>query len=107
MDKILGKPVDRHPAAAKIKVMTRRRKDELFVLLRASRASARVMKKMVNGSSEGAGSPLHVLTDRELEAHWRIGRGSGTRRIAEDLRSADGNQLRPRAIQWVRSENNK
>jgi DNA-binding NarL/FixJ family response regulator len=91
----------------------------------SEQVSARMMKKLVSGKSESAGSPLDVLTDRELEVYQMIGRGLGTRQIAEELRLgiktvesyrarlreklrlADGNQLLQHAIQWVQSENNK
>jgi DNA-binding NarL/FixJ family response regulator len=83
--------------------------------------AGRMMRKMVGGATDGRGSPLEVLTDRELEVFQMLGRGLGTRQIAEDLRLgiktvesyrarikeklqlADGNQLLQHAIQWVQS----
>jgi DNA-binding NarL/FixJ family response regulator len=44
------------------------------------------MQKMVKGGTDQAGSPLEVLADRELEVFQMIGRGMGTRQIAEELR---------------------
>ena len=79
------------------------------------------MKRMVGGATDEVGSPLEVLTDRELEVFQMLGRGFGTRQIAEELRLgiktvesyrarikeklqlADGNQLLQHAIQWVQS----
>jgi DNA-binding NarL/FixJ family response regulator len=85
--------------------------------------SARMMTKMIGRKKITPGSPLDVLADRELEVYQMIGRGLGTRQIAEELRLgiktvesyrarireklglADGDHLRQHAIQWVRSEN--
>jgi DNA-binding NarL/FixJ family response regulator len=87
--------------------------------------SDRMMKRMVGGHPEGTGSALEVLTDRELEVFQMIGRGMGTRRIAEELRIgvktvesyrarikdklylADGAQLVQQAVQWVQSSEGK
>lgn len=84
----------------------------------SERMSARMMKKVVTGRLE-ASSPIEALTDRELEIFQMIGRGLGTRQIAEELRLgiktvesyrarikdklqlSDGNQLLQHAIQWV------
>jgi DNA-binding NarL/FixJ family response regulator len=83
--------------------------------------SARMMKRLVGGQRGETGSALEVLTDRELEVFQMIGRGLGTRRIAEELRIGiktvesyrarikeklhltDGTQLLQQAIQWVQS----
>jgi len=83
--------------------------------------SDRMMKRMVGGQPEATGSPMEVLTDRELEVFQMIGRGMATRRIAEDLRIGiktvesyrarikeklylnDGTQLVQQAVQWVQS----
>ncbi len=87
----------------------------------SDRMAGRMMKKMVGGGMEEAGSPLEVLTDRELEVFQMLGQGLGTRQIAEELRLgtktvesyrarikeklqlADGTQLLQHAIQWVQS----
>ena len=87
----------------------------------SERMAGRVMKRMVSGAKDKLGSPLEVLTDRELEVFQMLGRGMGTRQIAEELRLGiktvesyrarikeklqlqDGNQLLQHAIQWVQS----
>ena len=83
--------------------------------------SARMVNRMVGGRRTDAASPLDALTDREFEIYQMIGRGLGTRQIAEDLRVgiktvesyrarireklnlADGNALLQHAIQWVQN----
>jgi DNA-binding NarL/FixJ family response regulator len=85
----------------------------------SDRMAGRMMRKMVGGTKEEVGSPLELLTDRELEVFQMLGQGFGTRQIAENLRLgiktvesyrarikeklqlADGNQLLRHAIQWV------
>ena len=87
----------------------------------SERMAGRMMKRMVGGPRDEAGSPLELLTDRELEVFQMLGRGFGTRQIAEELRLgiktiesyrarikeklqlADGNQLLQHAIQWVQN----
>ncbi len=87
----------------------------------SERMAGRMMKKMVGGRRDELGSPLELLTDRELEVFQMIGQGLGTRQIAEELRLGiktvesyrarikeklqltDGNQLLQHAIQWVQS----
>ena len=87
----------------------------------SDRMAGRMMKRMVGGVVEEGGSPLEVLTDRELEVFQMLGRGLGTRQIAEELRLGiktvesyrarikeklqleDGNQLLQHAIQWVQN----
>ncbi len=87
----------------------------------SERMAGRMMRKMVGEKLEETGSPLEVLTDRELEVFQMLGRGLGTRQIAAELRVgiktvesyrarikeklqlADGNQLLQHAIQWVQS----
>jgi DNA-binding NarL/FixJ family response regulator len=89
------------------------------VYLSASMAK-RMMHKMVKTATDQADSPLEVLTDRELAVFQMIGRGIGTRQIAEELclgiktvesykarlkeklRLQDGNELLQHAIEWVR-----
>lgn len=81
----------------------------------------RMMQKMVGAGTARPGSPVELLADRELEVFQMIGRGLGTRRIAEELRLGiktvesykarikdklrltDGNQLQQYAIQWAHS----
>jgi DNA-binding NarL/FixJ family response regulator len=87
----------------------------------SARMAGRMMQKMVKGGTDLAGSPLEVLADRELEVFQMIGRGMGTRQIADELRlgiktvesykarikeklgMSDGNELLQHAIQWVQS----
>ena len=87
----------------------------------SDRMAGRMMKRMVGGVVEEGGSLLEVLTDRELEVFQMLGRGLGTRQIAEELRLGiktvesyrarikeklqleDGNQLLQHAIQWVQN----
>jgi DNA-binding NarL/FixJ family response regulator len=81
--------------------------------------ASRMVHKMVLGRAEEQRSPIERLTDRELEVFQLIGRGQGTRRIAEELHLGiktvesyrarikeklkldDGTQLLQHAIQWV------
>ena len=87
----------------------------------SERMAARMMHKLVRGTTRPEGSPLDVLADRELEVFQMIGRGMGTRQIAEELRLGiktvesykarikeklrltDANQLLQHAIEWVQS----
>lgn len=81
--------------------------------------SERLMRKMVGRSWDKPASGPETLTDRELEVLQMMGRGCGTRRIAEDLRIGiktvesyrarikeklklrTGDELLQFAIQWV------
>jgi DNA-binding NarL/FixJ family response regulator len=83
--------------------------------------ATRMVHKLVQGRHETHSSPIERLTDRELEVFQLIGRGQGTRRIAEELhlgiktvesyrarikdklKLTDGTQLLQQAIQWVHS----
>jgi DNA-binding NarL/FixJ family response regulator len=83
----------------------------------SDRMARRMVGRMVGGAAR-AGSPLDLLADRELEVFQMIGRGLGTRQIAEELRLgiktvesykarikdklqlADGNELLQHAIHW-------
>jgi DNA-binding NarL/FixJ family response regulator len=83
--------------------------------------ATRMVHKLVQGRNEAHTSPIERLTDRELEVFQLIGRGQGTRRIAEELhlgiktvesyrarikdklKLTDGTQLLQQAIQWVHS----
>lgn len=84
--------------------------------------SARMMQKMISGQTNPTASPDQTLTDRELQVFEMIGRGTGTRQIAEELRVGiktvesyrarikeklhlnDANELLQHAIQWVQNE---
>ncbi len=88
----------------------------------SDRMSARMMQKMVSGQANPTASPDQTLTDRELQVFEMIGKGTGTRQIAEDLRVGiktvesyrarikeklhlnDANELLQHAIQWVQNE---
>ncbi len=83
--------------------------------------ATRMVHKLVQGRQEAHSSSIERLTDRELEVFQLIGRGQGTRRIAEELhlgiktvesyrarikdklKLTDGTQLLQQAIQWVHS----
>jgi DNA-binding NarL/FixJ family response regulator len=54
-----------------------------------SNKMAKIMaEKFVEGKPTGASSPVDLLSDRELEVFQLLGRGFGTRRIAEEMRIA-------------------
>jgi DNA-binding NarL/FixJ family response regulator len=83
--------------------------------------SIRMVNKVVHGRLEAQKTSYERLTNRELEVFQYIGRGVGTRRIAEELglsiktvesfrarikeklKLDDGTQLLTHAIQWVHS----
>jgi DNA-binding NarL/FixJ family response regulator len=85
----------------------------------SEKMASRMVHKMVLGRAAEQRSPIERLTDRELEVFQLIGRGQGTRRIAEELhlgiktvesyrarikeklKLEDGTQLLQHAIQWV------
>jgi len=93
-------------------------KGEIYV---SEAMASRMVHKLVAGRVQEQRSSIERLTDRELEVFQLIGRGLGTRRIAEELRLgvktvesyrarikdkldlADGTQLLQQAIQWVHS----
>jgi DNA-binding NarL/FixJ family response regulator len=47
--------------------------------------ASRMVQKLVGGRPQENISPVELLTDRELEVFQLLGRGIGTRRIAEEL----------------------
>ncbi len=81
--------------------------------------AARLVCRLVAGHSQSQKNAVERLTDRELEVFQLIGRGLGTRRIAEELhlgiktvesyrariknklKLTDGTQLLQQATQWV------
>jgi DNA-binding NarL/FixJ family response regulator len=87
----------------------------------SEKMATRMLHKLVVGHHQEQKSPVERLTDRELEVFQLIGRGQGTRKIAEDLhlgiktvesyrarikeklKLQDGTQLLQQAIQWVHS----
>ena len=82
----------------------------------------RMMQKVAGGKKNPTASPAEILTDREIQVFEMIGRGRGTRQIAEDMRVgiktvesyrarikeklllSDANDLLQHAIQWVQHE---
>jgi DNA-binding NarL/FixJ family response regulator len=91
----------------------------------SEKMAARMVHKLVAGRNQEHRSPVERLTDRELEVFQLIGKGQGTRKIAEELhlgiktvesyrarikdklKLEDGTQLLQQAIQWVHSLNDK
>lgn len=95
---------------------------QIFV---SEKMAARMVHKLVAGRQQEHTSPVERLTDRELEVFQLIGKGQGTRKIAEELhlgiktvesyrarikdklKLEDGTQLLQQAIQWVHSLNDR
>jgi DNA-binding NarL/FixJ family response regulator len=93
--------------------------NEIYV---SERLSTRMLHQFVGGKPLRDNSPLHRLSDRELEVFQLIGQGHGTRQIAKELHLSvktiesyrahlkaklqlkNGNQLVQHAVQWVQSE---
>jgi DNA-binding NarL/FixJ family response regulator len=91
----------------------------------SEKMATRMLHKLVLGRNQETTSPVERLTDRELEVFQLIGRGQGTRRIADELhlgvktvesyrarikeklKLEDGTQLLQQAIQWVHSLGDK
>lgn len=91
----------------------------------SEKMAARMVHKLVAGRQQEHTSPVERLTDRELEVFQLIGKGQGTRKIAEELhlgiktvesyrarikdklKLEDGTQLLQQAIQWVHSLNDR
>lgn len=87
----------------------------------SDRMAARMLSKLVNGSGERGTSPTDRLTDRELQIFECIGRGLGTREVAQRMHLSvktieshranikrklnldNATQLLQHAIQWVQS----
>jgi DNA-binding NarL/FixJ family response regulator len=87
----------------------------------SERMSAKVFERLSNGA-QNAGSPLEILSDREMEVFQLIGQGLGTRQIAEQLHLSmktvevyrahikrklnlkDGTALVRYAIRWAETE---
>jgi DNA-binding NarL/FixJ family response regulator len=92
---------------------------EIYV---SERMAARMLGKFVGGKREGGSSPLDRLSDRELEVFELLGRGLGTRQVAEKLcvsiktieshrehiklklQLKNANELIQHATQWVMME---
>jgi DNA-binding NarL/FixJ family response regulator len=89
----------------------------------SDKMASKMMHKLVGGNSQINASPVELLSDRELEVFQLIGKGFGTRQIAErlylsiktietyrahikeKLHLADSAALLQYAIQWVNSRN--
>jgi DNA-binding NarL/FixJ family response regulator len=89
----------------------------------SDKMASKMMRKLVGGSSEINASPVELLSDRELEVFQLIGKGFGTRQIAErlylsvktietyrahikeKLNLEDSAALLRYAIQWINSRN--
>ena len=87
----------------------------------------KLLRKVTDGKTYLSASPLDTLSDREVEVFGLIGRGFGTRKIAEDLHVSiktieshrehikrkldigNSSELVQRAVQWlqIQSENPK
>lgn len=90
----------------------------------SERMASRMLGKLVNGKREGGTSPVDYLSDRELEVFELLGRGLGTRDVAErlcvsvktieshrehikeKLRLKNATELVQHATQWVISQGN-
>ncbi|MCE9518047.1 MAG: response regulator transcription factor [Verrucomicrobia bacterium] len=55
---------------------------EIFV---SDKMAATILQKVAGGSSSIGGSPVDVLSDREMEVFQLLGEGVGVRKIAENL----------------------
>lgn len=51
----------------------------------SEKVSAGIVKRFIDGKSEGVSSPEELLSDRELEVFRLVGQGVGTRQIADQL----------------------
>ena len=51
----------------------------------SERMASRMLGKMVSGKRDAGTSPIDLLSDRELEVFELLGRGQGTREVAERL----------------------
>ena len=89
----------------------------------SDKMASKMMRKLVGGSSDINSSPVELLSDRELEVFQLIGKGFGTRQIAErlylsiktietyrahikeKLNLEDSATLLQYAIQWTNSRN--
>lgn len=104
------------------RVMTAIRKVLSGEIYLSERMSARLVSKLVDGPPTTGGAPVERLSDRELQVFEMIGRGIGTRQIAEALhisvktiethreriktkmRLANNSELVQHAMQWTSFE---
>ncbi len=93
---------------------------EIYV---SERMGVKMLHQFVDGRPDASGSSLERLSDRELEVFQLIGKGMGTRQIAETLHLSvktiesyrehikrkmhlsSGSELVQHAVQWVKNEN--
>lgn len=89
----------------------------------SEKMASKVMSKIVEGGNQHGGSPMDLLTDRELAVFELIGNGLPTREIAKKLHLSpktvdshrehikdklkldSGTELLKQAIQWVQVQN--
>jgi DNA-binding NarL/FixJ family response regulator len=104
------------------KLMTAIRKVLSGQIYLSEKMAARALSKFIHGARDTNGSPLECLSDRELQVFELIGRGRGTRQIAETLHLSvktieshrehiksklnltRSTELMQHAIQWVQGE---
>jgi DNA-binding NarL/FixJ family response regulator len=109
--------------AATVNVLSAVRKVLAGQVYLSEAMAGRMVQKLVGGCTPAFTSLPELLADRELEVYRLVGRGLGTRQIAEEMRLgiktvesykarikeklglADGNQLLQHAIEWLRTEN--
>ena len=81
-------------AGARAYLMKQEATEQVLVALRrvlagdiyvSDRMASRLLGQMTSGRPSAGRSPLECLSDRELEVFRSIGRGCGTRQIAEEL----------------------
>jgi DNA-binding NarL/FixJ family response regulator len=81
-------------AGARAYLMKQEAAEQVLVALRrvlagdiyvSDRIASRLLGQIAGTRQAAGGSPLRCLSDRELDVFRRIGRGSATRQIAEDL----------------------
>jgi len=117
-------------AGAKGYIMKQEATEEVIVAIRkvlsgqvyaSETITEKMVSKFINGPTDASASPVDQLSDRELEVFILIGKGYGTRKIAdklylsvktietyrahlkEKLGLADSTELLRYAIQWVSS----
>jgi DNA-binding NarL/FixJ family response regulator len=101
-----------------LEAIRRIRCGEVYV---SDRIAKRLLRQVVRNSAEGKG-PIEALTDRELAVFRLVGKGRGTREIADDLRVSvktvesyqahikeklslkNARELVQHAVQWVTRE---
>ena len=91
----------------------------------SEKMASKVMSKIVEGANQHGGSPMDLLTDRELAVFELIGNGLPTREVAKKLQVSpktvdshkahikdklkldSGTELLKQAIQWLQVHNNR